>query len=205
MTVSTSAYPREDNCKICTRIDGISIEHIPELSIVLLGLVKGLNEVCKCLDRKQAILCVLADDCDDPKYKKLVTVSISSHSKICKYRPLPRVVTSLWSRSSIEMTSAHGSDIASTTRKVNQERSREPPQSLLRAMVKKLKLSPSFSTISRKSDSTSETATLSLISPSQGTPRLLSPIRRRVGPWLRFSINYKQNKSLLYNIKHSLY
>merc|ERR1712060_848368 len=36
------------------------------------GLVKGLNEVCKALDRKQAILCVLAQDCDDPKYKKLV-------------------------------------------------------------------------------------------------------------------------------------
>ena len=95
MTVSTSAYPREDLCKICTRIDGISIEHIPELSIVLLGLVKGLNEVCKCLDRKQAILCVLADDCDDPKYKKLVTVSFSTHSKIYEYRPLPRVEISL--------------------------------------------------------------------------------------------------------------
>merc|ERR1712007_308679 len=37
------------------------------------GLVKGLNEVCKCLDRKQAILCVLAEDCNDPKYKKLVS------------------------------------------------------------------------------------------------------------------------------------
>lgn len=34
--------------------------------------VKGLNEVCKCLDRKQAILCILAEDCNDPKYKKLV-------------------------------------------------------------------------------------------------------------------------------------
>merc|ERR1712083_852324 len=72
MTVRTSAYPREDLWPICTRIDGISIEHIPELSIVLLGLVKGLNEVCKCLDRKQAILCILAEDCNDPKYKKLV-------------------------------------------------------------------------------------------------------------------------------------
>merc|ERR1712151_250549 len=36
------------------------------------GLVKGLNEVCKALDRKQAILCILAEDCNDPKYKKLV-------------------------------------------------------------------------------------------------------------------------------------
>ena len=47
-----------------------------EHSILLIGLVKGLNEVCKALDRKQAILCVLAQDCDDPKYKKLVTVSL---------------------------------------------------------------------------------------------------------------------------------
>merc|ERR1712151_572693 len=38
------------------------------------GLVKGLNEVCKCLDRKQAILCILAEDCNDPKYKKLIEV-----------------------------------------------------------------------------------------------------------------------------------
>ena len=38
-----------------------------------LGLVKGLNEVCKALYRKEAVLCVLADNCDDPKYKKLIT------------------------------------------------------------------------------------------------------------------------------------
>ena len=121
-----------------------------------LGLVKGLNEVCKCLDRKQAILCVLAEDCDDPKYKKLVTVSFSTHSNICKYRPLLKVEISHWLRSSTEMILAHGSVIASTTRKENHERSKELPQSLSRAMVRKLKLSPLFSTISRKSDSTSE-------------------------------------------------
>jgi small subunit ribosomal protein S12e len=40
----------------------------------LLGLVKGLNEVCKALDRKEALICVLAEDCEDAKYKKLITV-----------------------------------------------------------------------------------------------------------------------------------
>ena len=43
---------------------------------IILGLVKGLNEVCKALDRKEALLCVLAEDCADAKYKKLVTVRI---------------------------------------------------------------------------------------------------------------------------------
>merc|ERR1712150_318111 len=37
------------------------------------GLVKGLNEVLKALDRKQALCAVLASDCEDAKYKKFVT------------------------------------------------------------------------------------------------------------------------------------
>merc|ERR1719331_3588594 len=37
------------------------------------GLVKGLNQVLKALDRKQALCCVLAADCEDAKYKKFVT------------------------------------------------------------------------------------------------------------------------------------
>ena len=36
------------------------------------GLVKGLTQVGKSLDRKDAMLCVLAKDCNDPKYKKLI-------------------------------------------------------------------------------------------------------------------------------------
>ena len=37
------------------------------------GLVKGLNEVLKALDRKQALIAVLATDCEDARYKKFVT------------------------------------------------------------------------------------------------------------------------------------
>merc|ERR1712167_551513 len=45
------------------------------------GLVKGLNQVGKALDRKDAYLCILADDCDDPKYKKLIT-ALAKQNKI---------------------------------------------------------------------------------------------------------------------------
>ena len=45
---------------------------------ILIGLVKGLNEVLKALDRKQALVAVLAADCEDAKYKKFVTVSVYS-------------------------------------------------------------------------------------------------------------------------------
>ena len=46
------------------------------------GVVKGLNEVVKALDRKEAPLAVLASDCEDAKYKKLVT-------SLCKSNNIP--------------------------------------------------------------------------------------------------------------------
>ena len=46
------------------------------------GLVKGLNEVCKALDRKEALLCVLASNCEETKYKKLIT-------SMCKQNNIP--------------------------------------------------------------------------------------------------------------------
>mmetsp|Transcript_1758 Transcript_1758/g.1544 ORF Transcript_1758/g.1544 Transcript_1758/m.1544 type:complete len:110 (-) Transcript_1758:31-360(-) len=49
-----------------------------------LGLVKGLNEVVKCLDRKEALICILASNCEDGKYKKLV-------SALCKQNKIPLV------------------------------------------------------------------------------------------------------------------
>ena len=46
------------------------------------GVVKGLNEVVKALDRKEALLAVLSTDCEDAKYKKLVT-------SLCKSNNIP--------------------------------------------------------------------------------------------------------------------
>ena len=40
-----------------------------------------MNEVCKALDRKEALICVLAENCSDPKYKKLVT-ALAKHNSI---------------------------------------------------------------------------------------------------------------------------
>lgn len=36
------------------------------------GVVKGLSEVARCLDRQSAHLCILASDCDDANYTKLI-------------------------------------------------------------------------------------------------------------------------------------
>ena len=73
MTVSNDADSGYDLLHLIrTRIDGKTDLN----SIVsIIGLVNGLNEVCKAVDRKEALICVLAEDCSDPKYAKLVTVS----------------------------------------------------------------------------------------------------------------------------------
>lgn len=36
------------------------------------GLVRGLSEVARALDRRSAHLCILADNCEDAGYKKLI-------------------------------------------------------------------------------------------------------------------------------------
>ena len=80
MTVGTGACLCEQaGALICTGIDGIF--ELGCLCIVYTGLVKGLNEVLKALDRKQALCAVLASDCEDAKYKKFVTVSSEAPSR----------------------------------------------------------------------------------------------------------------------------
>merc|ERR1712080_693259 len=38
-----------------------------------------MGEAAKALDKRQALLCILADNCDEPMYKKLVTALCQEH------------------------------------------------------------------------------------------------------------------------------
>lgn len=51
--------------------DAISV--VIRKSLEANGLVRGLSEVARALDRRTAHMCILADDCDDEEYKKLIT------------------------------------------------------------------------------------------------------------------------------------
>ena len=46
-----------------------------------IGLVKGLNQVGKSLDKKDCHIVILAQDCDDAMYKKLIT-ALAKQNKI---------------------------------------------------------------------------------------------------------------------------
>merc|ERR1712006_7015 len=43
------------------------------------GLVRGIRECTKYLDKRRAQLCILADNCSEPAYKKLVEALCSEH------------------------------------------------------------------------------------------------------------------------------
>ena len=49
-------------------------------ALVTDGLARGLNETATALDKRQAHLCVLAENCDEPSYKKLIQALCTEHS-----------------------------------------------------------------------------------------------------------------------------
>jgi ribosomal protein L7Ae-like RNA K-turn-binding protein len=43
------------------------------------AIAKGLNEACRALDQRHAVLCLLAENCNDANYKSLITALCSEH------------------------------------------------------------------------------------------------------------------------------
>merc|ERR1712240_98879 len=56
-----------------------AIQEVLKAALINDGLARGLHETTKSLDKRQALLCVLAENCDEKEYKKLVQALCQEH------------------------------------------------------------------------------------------------------------------------------
>eukprot|EP00091_Calanus_sinicus_P020209 TRINITY_DN5406_c0_g1_i2.p1 TRINITY_DN5406_c0_g1~~TRINITY_DN5406_c0_g1_i2.p1 ORF type:complete len:139 (-),score=57.17 TRINITY_DN5406_c0_g1_i2:43-459(-) len=56
-----------------------AIQEVLKQALIADGLARGVREASKALDKRQALLCILAENCDEPMYKKLITALCMEH------------------------------------------------------------------------------------------------------------------------------
>ncbi|XP_057312262.1 40S ribosomal protein S12-like [Hydractinia symbiolongicarpus] len=57
-----------------------ALQEILKQSLMHDGLARGLREAVKCLDKRQALLCILANNCDEQTYVKLIEALCAEHN-----------------------------------------------------------------------------------------------------------------------------
>merc|ERR1712083_1215863 len=56
-----------------------AVQEVLKQALMADGLARGLHEAVKALDKRQALLCLLANNCDEPGYSKLVEALCQEH------------------------------------------------------------------------------------------------------------------------------
>ena len=56
-----------------------ALKGVLKLALIHDGLARGLREASKALDRRQAHMCILNENCEEEAYKKLVVALCSEH------------------------------------------------------------------------------------------------------------------------------
>merc|ERR1711994_870253 len=57
-----------------------ALQEVLKTALVHNGLARGIHEACKALDKREAHLCILANNCDEAMYVKLVEALCNEHS-----------------------------------------------------------------------------------------------------------------------------